>query len=256
MKNLFSAEFYKLSKSLGYKLMLAGSAGVGLFFCYFWISNSNQASGYQMLPIMDSFVMFHTIFTSVFTAVFLCGEFDRRTIELGLFCGLPRRSVFISKLIAYFTGLLCLLSTVVAVPVVIMSIRNGFGIELTADGCMEVLEQVVFFWLVSSAIGGFFIFLTLATKNVVATMGAGMGIAFYMLVWTTAYLSGWGTYVPARYSYVYQMRVLVKYSFVYQMFVLADWEHLDKGLFLGVSLVTLIVTLIASILIFERSELK
>lgn len=47
-----------------------------------------------------------------------------------------------------------------------------------------------------------------------------------------------------------------KYSFVYQMFVLADWEHLNKGLFLGVSLVTLISTLIASTVIFERMELK
>lgn len=245
MKNLIKAEIYKLSKSLGYKLMMVSSAGVGLFFCYFWISNSNQASGYQMLPIMDSFVMFHTIFASVFTAVFLCGEFDRRTIGLGLFCGLPRRSVFISKLIVYFTGLLCLLSTVVAVPVVIMSIRNGFGIELTADGCMEVLEQVVFFWLVSSALGGFFVFLALATKNVVATMGAGLGIAFYMLVWTSNYLnSGWEKYAP------------VKYSFVYQMFVLADWEHMQKGLFLGVCLITIISTLIVSTLLFERSALK
>ena len=245
MKNLISAEFYKLSRSLGYKLMLAASAGVGLFFCYFWISNSNQASGYQMLPVMDSFVMFHTIFASVFTAVFFCGEFDRRTIELGLFCGLPRRSVFISKLIVYFTGLLCLLSTVVAVPVVIMSIRNGFGIELTADGCMEVLEQVVFFWLVSSALGGFFVFLALATKNTVAAMGTGLGIAYILLVMTSNYVNA------GR-----EQWALAEYSFVYQMFVLDDWEHLNKGLFLGVSLVTLISTLIASTIIFERMELK
>lgn len=245
MKNLIRAEFFKLSKSFGYKMMLVLSAGVGLFFCYFAVNNSSRISGYQMLPIMDSFVMFHTIFASVFTAVFLCGEFDRRTMGLGLFCGLPRRSVFISKLIVYFTGLLCLLSTVVMVPVVIMSIRNGFGIELTADGCMEVLAQMVFFWLVSSAIGGFFIFLALATKNTVATMGAGLGIAFYMLVWTSNYLnSGWEQYA------------LAKYSFVYQMFVLADWEHLNKGLFLAVSLVTPISTLIASTMIFEKMDLK
>lgn len=248
MKNLIRAEFFKLSKSFGYKVMLASSAGVGLLFCYFCISNSSRASGYQMLSIMDSFVMFHTIFTSVFTAVFLCSEFSDRTIGMGLFCGQPRRSVFISKLVVYFTGLLCLLSTVVVVPVVIMSIRNGFGIELTLDGCVEVLAQMVFFWLVSAAMGGFFVFLALATKNVVATMGAGLGIAFCLLVMTSNYLNSG--------MEKYEKYASAKYSVVYQMFVLADWEHLQKGLFLGVCLITLIVTLVLSMMLFERTELK
>ena len=128
---------------------------------------------------------------------------------------------------------------------VIMSIANGFGIELTVEGCLDVLTQVVFFWLVSAAIGGFFIFLALATKNAVAAMGTGLGIAYILLVMTSNYVNaGWEQFAS------------VKYSFVCQMFVLADWEHLNKGLFLAVSLVTLISTLTASTLIFERMELK
>lgn len=245
MKNMIRAEFYKLSKSFGYKVMLALAVGVGLFFCCFAAGSPAGISGYRMLPIMDSFVMFHTIFTSVFTAVFLCTEFSDRTMGMSLFCGLPRRSVFLSKLVVYFTGLWCLLSVVVVVPVVVMSIRNGFGLELTSDGCMEVLGQMVFFWLVTAAMGGFFIFLALVTKNVVATMGAGLGIAFCLLVMASNYLnSGMEEYAPA------------KYTFVYQMFVLADWEHLHKGLFFMVCLITLIVTLVLSMMLFERTELK
>lgn len=245
MKNLIKAEFFKLSKSSGYWVMFASSVGVGLFFAFFWVSHGVSATGYQVFPIMDSFVLFHTIFTGAFTAVFLCGEFSDRTMGMSLFCGLPRRSVFLSKLAAFFAGLLCLLSTVVVVPVVILSIVNGFGIGLTAESCMEILGQIVFFWLVSSAMGGFFVFLALATKSKVATMGAGFGISYILLIMTTNYVnSGWEWYSMA------------KYSFVCQMFILADWENLEKGLFLGVSLVTLVVTLIASALIFERSELK
>lgn len=245
MNNLMKAEFFKLSKSLGYRVMIVLSVGVGLFFGLFWISQSSRASGYQMLPVMDSFVMFHTIFTSVFTAVFLCGEFSGRTMGMALFCGLPRRSVFLSKLVVYFAGLLCLLSAVVVVPVVIMSIVNGFGMEMTIEGCMEVLAQVVFFWLVSSAMGGFFIFLALATKSTVATIGVGLGIAYFLLVLTSNYVNA-----------DVEIFSPVKYSFICQMFILGDWEHLHKGLFLGVSLTTLIATLAASALIFERSELK
>lgn len=245
MKDLVKAEFFKLSKSPGYWIMMILSVGVGLFFGFWWIIHSVRASGYQMLSIMDSFVMFHTIFTSTFTAVFLCGEFSDRTIGMALFCGLPRRSVFLSKLLVYFTGLLCLLSTVVVVPVVMMSIMNGFGIEMTIADCMEVLAQVVFFWLISSAMGGFFIFLALATKNKIATIGVGLGIAYLLLVMTSNYVNA-----------DIEIFSLVKYSFICQMFILGDWNHLHKGLFLAVSLITLISTLVASTLIFERSELK
>lgn len=245
MKNLIKAEFFKLSKSFGYRMTMILSVMVGLFFAYFAISNSAQVSGYQMLSIMDSFVMFHTLFTGVFTAIFLCSEISDRTMGMGLFCGLPRRSVFLSKLVAFFTGLLCLLSAVVVVPVVIMTIVNGFGMELTTEGCVTVLAQVVFFWLVCAAMGSFFVFLALATRNTVATIGAGFGIAQYMLVLASNYVNS-----GAEKNYP------VKYSVIYQMFVLADWEHLQKGLFVGVSLVTLVITLIAAIVIFERLDLK
>ena len=48
----------------------------------------------------------------------------------------------------------------------------------------------------------------------------------------------------------------VKYSVIYQMFVLADWENLQKGLFVGVSLATLAVTVTVAAVIFDRMELK
>ncbi|MCM1500504.1 MAG: ABC transporter permease, partial [Clostridium sp.] len=228
MKNLIKAEFFKLLKSFGYRMAMALSVGVGLFFAFFWIANSVKASGYQMLPIMDSFVLFHTIFTSVFTAMFLCSEFSDRTMGMGLFCGLPRRSVFLAKIVVFFIGLLCLLSTVVTVPMVVMTLVNGFGMELTMAGCMEVLAQVIFFWLICMAMGGFFVFLALATKNAVATIGIGLGISYLLLVLTSNYVNA-------------DMMIFspVKYSFICQMFILSDWEELQKGLFVGVSLVTL-----------------
>lgn len=154
-----------------------------------------------MLPVMDSFVIFYTIFTSF--------------------------------------------SMVVVVPVVIVSIVNGFGLEITIESCMEVLAQAVFFWLVSSAMGGFFIFLALTTKNTVATVGGGLGIAYFLLVITSNYVNA-----------DIEIFSVVKYSLICQMFILGDWEHLNKGLFLGVSLITLISTLVMSTLVFERSELK
>ncbi len=245
MKNLIKAELFKLIKSFGYRMMMALSVGVGLFFVYFWVANSNQAYGYQMLPIMDSFVMFHTIFTGVFTAVFLCGELSGRTMGMGLFCGRTRCSVFLSKLVVYFIGLLCLLSAVVAVPMVGMTILNGFGLELTIEGWLAFLAQIIFFELICAALGGFFVLLAMITRSAVATIGVGFGIAQCLLILATRYVnSGVENFYP------------VKYSVIYQMFVLADWENLQKGLFVGVSLATLAVTVTVAAVIFDRMELK
>lgn len=245
MRNLVKAEFFKLVKSPGYRVMMVLSVAVGLFFICFAVSNSSQVSGYQMLSIMDSFVMFHTIFTGAFTAVFLCGEFSGRTIGMGLFCDRPRRSVLFSKLTVYFIGLLCLLSAVVAVPVVIMTILNGFGLELSMEGWLTFLAQIGCFWLVCAAIGGFFVLLATVTRSAVATIGVGLGFSQCMLVLASNYVnSGVEKFYP------------VKYSVIYQMFVLADWENLQKGLFVGVSLITLAVTVTAAAVVFERMELK
>lgn len=246
MKHLIRAEFYKLFKSTGYRVMLAFSVGVGAFFAFFGLSRGTSwVNGYQMLPIMDSFVLFHSIFACAFTAVFLCGEFSGRTMGMGLLCGLPRRRVFSAKLIVYFVGLLCLLTAAVVTPMAIMTYANGFGMELTVQSCMEVLGQMVFFWLVSSALGGCAVLLVMATKNAVAVMGAGIGLTYLLLYLTTMHInSGVERYYP------------IKYSAIYQMFVLADWENLQKGLFLGVSLATLILTLATSTLIFEKTEMK
>lgn len=245
MKNLIKADFFKMSKSFGYWVMMACSVGLGLLFALLGITGQNQFSGYQMLSLQVSYVMFHAIITSAFTAVFLGSEFSDRTIGMSLFCSLPRRSVFLSKLVVYFVGLLCLLSAIVVVPTVVTTIVNGFGLELTVENCIGVLAHVLFFWLICAALGGYFVFLMLATRNQVATIGIGLGISFVLLVLTTNYVNaGWEAYS------------LSKYSFIYQMFVLYDWEHLQKGLFLGVSLVTLLVTLIASVWMFEKAELK
>lgn len=138
-----------------------------------------------------------------------------------------------------------MLSMVVLVPTIITSIANGVGEKLTVRSGIEFVEQMLFFWLVCSATGAFFVFLALATKNSVATIGTGLGIAYILLIMSANYINlGW-----EKYSFV-------KYSFVCQMFVMHDWANLQKELFLGVSLFTLITALIASLVIFEKTELK
>lgn len=248
MRKLVSAEFFKLSRSVGFWRMIACSAGVGLLFALlfgFVPGSSRRIQGYDMLSVMTPFVLFHAIFTSAFTAVFLCSEFSDRTIGRALFCGLARRSIFLSKLAAYFAGLLCMLSTVVVIPVAIVSIANGYGKEMTAEACAEFLVRMVFFWLASAAMGGFFVLLAVTLKGAIATIGVGLGVSYILLIVASNYAN----------AGIKELSV-VKYSFICQMLILDRWEQLDKGLFLRVALVTLISTLAASTLIFERSELK
>ena len=245
MRNLIKAEFYKLVKSFEYRVLLALGAGYGLFFCWLAFSNSSRIEGYRVLSSMHSFVLCHAILTGAFAAFFLCGEFSGRTMGMSLLCGLPRRSVFLSKLTVYFAGLLCLLSAVAWLPTVIISCVNGYGMELGLENCLDILAQVLFFWLVSAALGGCFVLLALVTKSAIATIGVGVGTSFMLLFMTTTYLNA------GEESYY-----RIKYSVIYQMFVLDNWEYVQRGLFVGVNLVTLVVALTAAVMVFERSELK
>lgn len=50
--------------------------------------------------------------------------------------------------------------------------------------------------------------------------------------------------------------MIVKLTFVYQLNQLGNWESISDGMFLGVMLVTFVLTVAVATEIFERTELK
>lgn len=247
MNRLIKAEFYKLSKLFGYKVLLLGAAGIGLLEGLFTIivnmgqSAKPEGAGYFVLKIYLVWPLFAALVTGVYTAVFLCSEFGNRTYGANLLCGLSRRNVFLSKMTVFYAGLLPIFYLHMLFVSGIVTIGFGFG-NLTGGEAAQLLKMFFFSVLGYLAVGGYYALLAVWIKNPVATVGAGFGFAYMQQVWTSNLQ--WGN-VP-----------LVKLSFMYQLNQFLDWETFSGGSYFVVMMLTFLLTFVAALFFFERSELK
>lgn len=132
MKNLVKAEWFKLSKSLGFKMLCLCNAA-SLFVILFLILVGAKGTGYDMFLIALSYVMYHGVIGYMFTACFLCKEFSGRTFGMALSCGASRRMIFGAKVLVFLSGLLLLFLIYAGAATFIASIANGFGRGYSID---------------------------------------------------------------------------------------------------------------------------
>jgi len=240
MGKLIKAEFLKLSKSLGFKILILCSLGAGVLVGILLLTYEMPAevSGYNVYlqSLVDT--QLHGILTSVFVAVFLCNEFVNRTFGMSLFSGCPRRSVLFSKIIVFLVGLLPVLFAESLSVTVITTIIRGFGVDLNVETWKYLIRTTLLYILGNAAMGGFCVILAILIKNIGGTIGAGIGFILVIAV-----LNGYEKFEP-----------VMKFTFLYQLNQVVDLK--SYGLFIMVSVVTLVVTLITSLIIFEKSELK
>lgn len=248
MNRLVKAEFFKLSKLGGYKILLLGSFGIGLaeglfILIYSNVSGSELAAGfgYRVLKLYLVWPMFAAIITGIYTAVFLCSEFANRTYGMNLLCGLSRRKVFLSKMLVFYLGLCPIFYLHEVVVGSIVSVGYGFG-NLTAGEIAEFLKMFLYSVLGYLAIGGYYVFLAVLIKNAVAMVGVGFMLAYIQQIWTS---NARGMNVP-----------LLKLSFMYQLNQFLDWETFQDGAYLVVMATTFLLTFSAAFFCYEKSDLK
>lgn len=240
MKGLIKTEFFKLSKSLGYKIMISCALLIGLLYGALPVFYGSATTGYEMFMLMPSFLLLNAILTSVFAAVFVGSEFAGRTFGMGILSGHSRRCVFLSKIVVFFTGLFPLVLLPVIASVFVVTIGNGFGMEVTVATELVLLKQIFYFLLGCFAMGGFFLLIASAVQNAVGTIGIGMGVIYVLMILTANIRNA----------------LIVRLTFVYQLNQLDNWESISDGMFLGVMLVTFVLTVAVATEIFERTELK
>lgn len=110
MRNLIKAEFFKLKKSLSYKLILAGFFLTEILLVWNEISVGVNHTGVlytgaQWIYRLPSQASYYVVFLFLFAADFVAGEFQNRTFAASFLCGYPRRTILWAKAAVYFTGL-------------------------------------------------------------------------------------------------------------------------------------------------------
>lgn len=240
MSNLIKAELFKLSKSNGYKILIFCAFVLGMIYGITPYISGSDVTGFYLLSIMPGFVLFHSMLASMFTAVFICSEFTNRTYGMSFFCGVKRRSAFISKLVVFFTGLFPLLLTDVIISTVVISLKNGFGKEFSIQTCKEIFELLFLYLITSLAMGGFFVLIASAIKNAVATISTAMGMTYVLMYLTT-------NYKDSR---------IMKYIYVYQFNQFLEWESAPDKLYIWTSVVSFVLTIFLSVYFFEKRDLR
>jgi len=238
MGRLIKAEFLKLSKSLGYKILLLCTFGFSVMMGLFAMDvETGRADGLTAYLLALSDAGMYMGLTAVFAAIFVCSEFSNRTFGMSLFSGCARWRVLLSKVIVFLIGLMPVVFLEPLMAGFLVSINKGVG-SFNAGIWTCLFQATCLFILGNVAIGGFSFMLAVIIKNIVGTIGAGIGFILVMQM-----LGG----IP-------QTTALAKLTLMYQVGLLPQPE--STGLFIAVTAITLLVTLVTSALIFEKTELK
>lgn len=240
MKNLIKAEWFKLSKSVGYKILLLCNALSILTSALLLVAGSTSP-GYEMLVISLTSILHHSVIGYLFAAVFICNEFSNRTFGMSLLCGSSRKKVFLSKIFAYLIGMTILFLMYVCATTLVMTVANGFGIGV------KYIKEIVLLLLCgilgNLAISSVIILVATVAKKTIATIGVGIGLTYASLWIETTFRA--------------KPLPFVKLLYTYQIGQLQSWgDTFSIGMFFCVTAVTIIGALFLALTAFDKMELK
>lgn len=240
MKNLIKAEWFKLSKSAGYKVLLLCNA-VSVLTSVLLLVAGSTSPGYEMLVIGLTSILHHSVIGYLFAAVFICSEFSNRTFGMSLLCGSSRKKVVLSKIIAYLIGMTILFLVYVCATTLVMTLANGFGVG--AKYIKEVVLLLVCGILGNMAISSVIILVATIAKKTITTIGIGIGLTYASLWIETTFRA--------------KPLPFIKYIYTYQIGQLQSWgDTFSVGMFLAVITVTIIAALFFAVTAFDRMEIK
>ena len=238
MRDLIRAEWFKLVKSTGFKVLLICN-GATVFTTLLLLVVGAKGTGYNSLIIDLTYVLHHAVVGYLFAAVFLCGEFSNRNFGMSLLCGYSRRTVFLSKALVFLFGQLLLFLTYTGITTIIMSLGNGFGKKFTMDIFLLLICGILGYM----TMGTVTVLIATITRKTILAIGIGLG-STYALMWLETNIGE--SRLP-----------LLRYTYIYQIGQLESWgEGFSPGIFLVVTLITIILSLAVATFVFDRTELK
>lgn len=248
MKDLVKAEWFKLRKSLGFKLLLAvnGLCGICLVSTYILLGEGNASlglCGYRAMGGGVTMVLMHAYIGYLFAAVFLCKEFSNRTFAMSLLCGHSRTKIFASKAAGFLLGYFLLYWEFVGIVSIGASAVYGFGMEWSMDILWEILLLLGVGLMACFTTGAVAVLIATAARKAIVTIGVGIGHTYALLWLETNFREHPLPFM--KYAYTYQIRELY-------------WrrETFSSVLFLVVTLLTSMTALAAAALVFKGAELK
>lgn len=132
--NVLKCEFIKLGKSLAFKVTLAvvcmGSMIYGLTVANAEVNyNSPYFDGLNLLIAFLEDNMFYVIVDSIIAALFICNDFENRTIQESITCGNSHLSIVAAKVFVYTVSIMAVSLPYSLISAAFVAAKSGWGLE-------------------------------------------------------------------------------------------------------------------------------
>lgn len=248
MKKLIRAEWFKLTKSSVFKVLLFINIIAAVF-----ILLAKPRTGYRAFYVGIAYLYYHTNIGLAYTAVFLCEDLTNRSFGASLLSGCSRKKIFFAKAIIFWVGMVLLFSVFTCSAVITSSLLNGFGMALNIETCINILFYTFCGLLGCTSMLSVMVLISTIVKSKIPTI-----IVIYLFFYPFEYMKN------NYYFYENGAQILkfLRYTYVYQMstlYINQDGIHFNKfqpEIFFPVNILTIILTLGISLVIFEKTEFK
>ena len=141
MFNLYLADIYKMRKSITMKVLfvIAIICAVAVAVMAYLISNGNIDKNLSGINFLLSDVSMVNILGAVIAGVFVCGDFDNRSIHEAIANGNSRGAIIISKAASFSTALLVIILPYAIVAGIAIGTGSKFSMDTPSMGFLYLL---------------------------------------------------------------------------------------------------------------------
>jgi ABC-type transport system involved in multi-copper enzyme maturation permease subunit len=170
----------------------------------------------------------------------ICDEFNDRTVGLSLFSGFARRNLLGAKVAMVFLGTVILTSLMPIIMLVSATVLNEFGGSFS-ELFLPMLRDLGLYYLGNLALASLFCLIAYSIRSAGGSLGVSIGLGMV--------LNLAGEIPVAGFQKIY------KFVFVRQLMSVGS-PDLNIPFYVVIMVVTLIVLVLASVAVFEKSDLK
>jgi ABC-2 type transport system permease protein len=247
MFNLLKVEFYKLktSKTFYFTAFLNLLQGI---IIYAFSENLKVMSGKKSLIFMFDMqsALALGILIGVFASDYIVTEFTSGYIKNLISYGHKRISIFISKSIVYYMGIIIISFIAPVIMAGINTAINGYGEAINFNSLMFLLRLILIMSLVYIAIGSISVLAAFSSKSVNITIMTIVALDFINRIFNIIAIQ------KPSLEWIYG-----KFIFSQPGIVLSDKVGAPEILqAVSISLITLFLTTIIGIYAFKKSDIK
>lgn len=243
MINLLKLEFHKLKHDKSFGLI----ALIVIVVEFIYVIKNGSITGIKGFEYSMHDASTMMVMGSIFTGIFIGGDFTNRYINQGIVAGHSRIKIFFSKVIVVFFATEILMLVYPISSIIINTILNGWGEVVDVYTIIYILKTIFLRMIVDVSCIVIWVFLAVIFKDVVKTVSVAI-LGFMVVTGCLFTLSHDSYFIKCIYSFTAnnQAKIIVDKGLTYSQLMSVCISNI----------VIAAVFLFVSYLLFKKAELK